>query len=140
MFPMTTDAPIATSSAPAPADAARVVEGRLVDQCPACAYSLEGLPDEGICPECGGRYDQSLMVLHGTACGQLASLANISLGRLAWRLGGLVAVAVYFGRRVGFAVRDPVMLLLVGLVAALVVLSLVRRFGAAQAQLVQVYL
>jgi hypothetical protein len=31
--------------------------------CPGCDYSLEGLPDEGVCPECGRPYDQQFIVL-----------------------------------------------------------------------------
>jgi len=31
--------------------------------CPRCDYSLEGLPEEGICPECGRPYDQSVAVI-----------------------------------------------------------------------------
>jgi hypothetical protein len=44
--------------------------------CPACGYSLEGLPAEGICPECGGRYDQAAIILHGFARGTHAGLHN----------------------------------------------------------------
>ena len=32
--------------------------------CPQCEYSLEGLPSEGICPECGRPYDQSITIVH----------------------------------------------------------------------------
>jgi hypothetical protein len=31
--------------------------------CPACGYSLEALPREGTCPECGGAYDRRFIVV-----------------------------------------------------------------------------
>jgi len=33
--------------------------------CPRCDYSLQGLPDTGICPECGDAYTQDFIVLRG---------------------------------------------------------------------------
>lgn len=32
--------------------------GERLDECPACGYSLEGLPTEHACPECGQAYDR----------------------------------------------------------------------------------
>jgi hypothetical protein len=55
-----------------PADAAHLSPCPAVENdplrlviCPACGYSLQGLPAEGVCPECGGPYDQSAIILHG---------------------------------------------------------------------------
>jgi len=53
-----------------------VVESFPPEVCPICGYSLEGLPGEGICPECGNRYDSSELILHGWAHGQHATAAN----------------------------------------------------------------
>src|SRR5213593_3772014 len=35
--------------------------------CPQCDYSLIGLPEEGICPECGYRYDQTYTIVRCNA-------------------------------------------------------------------------
>jgi len=34
-----------------------------VENCPQCEYSLQGLPEEGACPECGSAYDRSAIIL-----------------------------------------------------------------------------
>lgn len=34
-------------------------------RCTRCGYSLESLPDESTCPECGLEYDQSIVVFYG---------------------------------------------------------------------------
>ena len=41
--------------------------------CPGCGYALDGLAPEGTCPECGGLYDQSVVVLHGFGRGGIAT-------------------------------------------------------------------
>jgi hypothetical protein len=38
-----------------------------VDICSDCGYPLIGSPDQGTCPECGKRYDQNVLILHGAA-------------------------------------------------------------------------
>lgn len=38
--------------------------------CRNCGYRLTGLPEEGACPECGKRYGQSVIVLHGWGRGK----------------------------------------------------------------------
>jgi hypothetical protein len=37
--------------------------------CPQCGYSLHGLPDSGICPECGFEYSRDLVVVYGSSKG-----------------------------------------------------------------------
>jgi hypothetical protein len=49
---------------------------RWTDICPVCGYSLNGLPDVGVCPECGEKYDTSEIILYGWPCGSHASPLN----------------------------------------------------------------
>jgi hypothetical protein len=63
-----------------------------LDLCPACGYALEGLPNEGRCPECGVEYRPGPIVLHGFGSG-------ISTGRAksAWTIAAInLLVAFYF--------------------------------------------
>lgn len=46
--------------------------------CLDCGYALKGLPSEGICPECGSHYDQSVIVLHGWGRGRHENLKSAS--------------------------------------------------------------
>ena len=47
-----------------------------LEVCPGCAYQLEGLPPEGVCPECGRAYDQRTVFLYGWAAGAKADAGN----------------------------------------------------------------
>jgi hypothetical protein len=38
-----------------------------LDRCPDCGYLLTGLPEQGICPECGVAYNPEMIVLYGWA-------------------------------------------------------------------------
>lgn len=86
----------------------------MLDRCPQCQYSFEGLPAEGRCPECGLRYDREsiawrprfgrtwviflsfgllvlmahvLLILHGYSRGPLLlTLANVAIASLLFRL------------------------------------------------------
>ena len=56
--------------------------------CPACGYSLVGLGEEGICPECGRPFDQRTVVLFGWARGTHATADTAP----PWVAAGLLAL------------------------------------------------
>jgi hypothetical protein len=69
---------------------------RWLKRCPKCAYDLTGHPEEGTCPECGRKYDQSMIVLFGWGAGQRANLRTASkraLPKIAfWLVIGLLPI------------------------------------------------
>jgi hypothetical protein len=67
-----------------------------LSHCPGCGYALDGLPPEGTCPECGGPYDQSAVVLHGFGAGQHSNLATARPG-MALVVGLLCVGYVWWG-------------------------------------------
>ena len=73
-----------------------------LEVCPACGYSLQGLPDEGVCPECGQKYNQSVVVLHGWGRGTHASIHTapiwIAVGLCALNSFNLLPLFINFGR------------------------------------------
>lgn len=46
-----------------------------LDRCPDCGYLLTGLPEQGVCPECGFAYNSDMIVLYGRASGRFSSAA-----------------------------------------------------------------
>lgn len=64
-------------------------------ECPSCGYALEGLAPEGRCPECGGRYNQFAVVLHGYAAGRFADVATARPWRAAGIAGAYVVVLIW---------------------------------------------
>ena len=54
---------------------ARPREGPVIETCPACGYSLVGLPDDYVCPECGSDYERDSIV--------------VAQWRLGWKMIGL---------------------------------------------------
>jgi hypothetical protein len=43
----------------------QIVDPLRLDRCPDCGYLLIGLPEQGICPECGFAYSADMIVLYG---------------------------------------------------------------------------
>ncbi len=66
------------------------------DVCANCGYSLLGLPNECICPECGKTIDQSEIVLYGNACGKHETAMNARASRLPWVILSSVVVSVLY--------------------------------------------
>lgn len=52
--------------------------------CGNCGYLLIGLPCEGICPECGERYEADELVIPGWAAGSQQSATTAPPGRVWW--------------------------------------------------------
>lgn len=92
-----------------------------LDRCPDCGYLLAGLPERGICPECGFAYDTEMIVLYGWAQGMRATNVNRRRGRFSWGLFWLVRgvfvlyllVPVVFRRNLISAALPVVIVLLV---------------------------
>lgn len=51
---------------------------------PECFYNLQGLPEEGVCPECGQKYDQRAVVLYGWTPQEAAEHKRSSVSRWFW--------------------------------------------------------
>jgi len=62
--------------------------------CPQCEYSLTGLPDEGICPECGWAYDRGAVIVRCQGPGGLRwpSWVLVVLGTLAAGIDGVLLI------------------------------------------------
>lgn len=70
--------------------------------CPSCAYSLVGLPDDAVCPECGEARHVDLIVVYGYAYGAFADVTTVHRRGLrvaiAWLvIGCLPAMLVFSG-------------------------------------------
>lgn len=113
---------------------------RLVDECPECGYALSGLPDAGVCPECGHDYDQSMLVLHGSARGRFANFGNAATRNVMLQIAWVVVCLVSAGATVDWSRGDPIMMLILAYAGGLAAIAVTRRLLSNRAGLVQVYL
>lgn len=113
---------------------------RLLELCPDCGYALVGLPAHGNCPECGREYDQSVMILPGSARGGTASLADASGSRLVWEI---IIIALMFSSFFWDLWRGHVQPLMYAAIAFILpgyALTLFDRFTRRRPGLVHVYI
>src|SRR5437762_1422152 len=64
--------------------------------CPRCDYSLQGLPREGVCPECGRAYDQSFVIIRGYPASEHNDAAWMSGRFSVWSVVTFLAAAGIF--------------------------------------------
>jgi hypothetical protein len=111
--------------------------------CPRCDYSLLGLPNSGICPECGQPYATHEIYLYGNATGTKISVWNAYTPGLLAPISTLLVVTIccyiFFwpGR---FTDPDPLFFFCLVLLAAGSVISIWRRFTDQGSGVVQVRL
>jgi hypothetical protein len=106
-----------------------------LNACPACHYSLQGLGETGVCPECGEAFDRACVVLHGYARGTRANVGNarpwVAILLLLLPLIQLLTNPNFSGMK---------WFVLGGMVAAVILLFAWRRFRTDAPGLVQVEL
>ena len=108
-----------------------------LSHCPGCGYALEGLPPEGICPECGGDYRQGLIILHGFGTGLATGRTRTAVTALVFNLVIVGFFASKWSRRGRFELID---LLYPAVIVASTGWALWKRFRSDMPGLVQIWL
>jgi hypothetical protein len=70
--------------------------GWRLKNCPRCEYSLEGLPLQGACPECGRDYDSDSIFLYGYGTGSKTTTFNRAPANAGAQLIGPLMFLIYF--------------------------------------------
>jgi hypothetical protein len=112
------------------ADPASPADPLRLRSCPQCEYALEGLPDEGVCPECGFRYDRSIIIVR--CQGRDVSRLNTSVLGAVTILGGSAVVAILLLRPRFFEAFTQ-MLVMLGFFAVLCAIAWLDRVTSPRA-------
>lgn len=78
------ESPEATDHLPNTQDEAR--DPLHLERCPDCGYLLTGLPEQGICPECGFASTPAMIVLYGWGSGPHRIAANMRMHPVEWAI------------------------------------------------------
>src|SRR5690348_6756301 len=109
--------------------------------CPNCGYSLSGLGDTGICPECARQFDQSQVILYGWGRGQHESVATAKKSRMGWVIFlSMLWVVFQFNVFLFNPHGTKYILITVGALAAITAYSIFRRSDTTHPGQVQIRL
>ena len=116
-------------------------EPRRLTHCHACGYALDGLADEGACPECGAAYDQSAHILYGFGRGRHSNLATATWPRALLHSAGILTFFLFLLPGLfdlhRLTPRDYVMY---GMILLAVLVPLLQRLNASRPGLVQIWI
>ena len=108
-----------------------------LSHCPGCGYALEGLPPEGVCPECGGHYRPGVIVLHGFGKGVATGRAKEVVTAVVVYAAVVAFIVADSSRRGRFELTN---MLYPGVLVAWTAWALWKRWRSDMPGLVQVWL